>query len=75
MPPACYTVYVQYALHVDGKTLTVYEADELELALQHARVVVPRTSGPVLVVRLEDDAEPVIVERVPPRDDAPRRAQ
>jgi hypothetical protein len=62
-------VSVRYALHVDGKTLTVYEADELELAREHAQVVVPRTSGPVLLVQIEDDAEPVIVERLSPASD------
>jgi hypothetical protein len=62
-------VIVAYALHVDGRTLAVYEDGELELARKHALVAAERTPGPVLVVRTAEDRDSVeVVETIPPRD-------
>jgi hypothetical protein len=62
-------VKVAYALHVDGRTLAVYEDGELELARRHAQVAAARTPGPVLVVRTGDSAEDVeVIDSIPARD-------
>ena len=62
---------VTYALHVDGRTLAVYEDGELELARKHALVAAERTPGPVLVVRTADgNAAVEVVDSIPPRDAA-----
>jgi hypothetical protein len=58
---------VAYALHVDGRTLAVYEDSELELARRHALVAAGRTPGPVLVVRT-GNGEVEVVESIPSRD-------
>jgi hypothetical protein len=60
---------VTYALHVDGRTLAVYDDGELELARQHAQVAAERTPGPVLVVRTDNGADGVeVIDTIPPRD-------
>jgi hypothetical protein len=64
---------VTYALHVDGRTLAVYDDGELELARRHAQVAAERTPGPVLVVRTASgtDGDGVeVVDSIPPRDGA-----
>jgi hypothetical protein len=64
-------VRVTYALHVDGRTLAVYEDGELELARKHALVAAERTPGPVLVLRTAEGDSPVeVVDTIPPRDAA-----